>query len=104
MLSAGNWVLMKGIDKFITKNATLWDPEFLPDEVETFRPIDIGVQPVIRVACEPLNPSELPNMLEGLTKAVKGYQACEVKVEESGEHILVGTGELFMDSLLRDIR
>jgi U5 small nuclear ribonucleoprotein component len=27
-----------------------------------------------------------------------------VKVEESGEHIVIGTGELYMDSLFQDLR
>ena len=26
------------------------------------------------------------------------------KVEESGEHVLIGTGELYMDSVLHDLR
>jgi len=56
------------------------------------------------VACEPLNPSDLPKMISGLRKLNKSYALSETKVEESGEHILLGTGELYMDSMLQDLR
>mmetsp|Transcript_3345 Transcript_3345/g.5577 ORF Transcript_3345/g.5577 Transcript_3345/m.5577 type:complete len:541 (-) Transcript_3345:13-1635(-) len=103
-LSAGNWVLIADIDKFISKTATIWEEGSKLELAETFRPIDFGTTPVVRVACEPLNPSDLPKMLEGLKKVSKGYPAAEVKVEESGEHIVIGTGELYMDSLFMDLR
>jgi len=59
---------------------------------------------VIKVACEPLNPSELPKMIAGLRKINKSYPLVQTKVEESGEHILIGTGELYMDSIFQDLR
>ena len=27
-----------------------------------------------------------------------------IKVEESGEHVLIGTGELYLDSIMHDLR
>lgn len=51
-----------------------------------------------------MNPSELPKMLEGLRKISKSYPLARTKVEESGEHIIFGTGELYMDSVLSDLR
>jgi U5 small nuclear ribonucleoprotein component len=51
-----------------------------------------------------LNPSELPKMLEGLRKINKTYPLSRTKVEESGEHIVIGTGELYMDSIFHDLR
>lgn len=57
-----------------------------------------------KVAIEPLIPSELPKMLEGLRKVSKSYPLLVTKVEESGEHILIGTGELYMDCVLHDLR
>jgi len=46
-----------------------------------------------------LNPSELPKLLAGLRKINKSYPLAETKVEESGEHIIIGTGELYLDSI-----
>lgn len=43
-------------------------------------------------------------MLEGLRKISKSYPLVKTKVEESGEHIIIGTGELYMDTLLNDLR
>lgn len=95
---------MSGIDQSISKTATVWDISQSPEEIETFRKVDFGTTPVIKVACEPLNPSDLPKMVEGLRKVVKSYPICETKVEESGEHIIIGTGELYMDSVFLDLR
>ena len=103
-LSAGNWLLMSGIDQNITKTATIFSAEQPLDSIDIFRTIDFGTEAVIKLACEPLNPSELPKMLDGLRTAVKSYPICQTKVEESGEHILIGTGELYMDSVMHDIR
>lgn len=50
----------------------------------------------MKVACEPRLPAELPKMLDGIRKINKSYPLLTTKVEESGEHILIGTGELYM--------
>lgn len=49
-------------------------------------------------------PSELPKMLEGLRKINKTYPLVETRVEESGEHVVLGTGELYLDCVLHDLR
>ena len=59
---------------------------------------------IIKVALEPLNPAELPKMLDGLRKLNKSYPLLETKVQETGEHIIIGTGELYMDNVLHDLR
>ena len=43
-------------------------------------------------------------MLEGLRKINKSYPLATTKVEESGEHIILGTGELYLDCVLHDLR
>ena len=59
---------------------------------------------VIKIAVEPVNPSELPKMLDGLRKVNKSYPILNTKVEESGEHIILGTGELYLDCVMHDVR
>ena len=39
---------------------------------------------------EPVNPSELPKMLDGLRKVNKSYPLLSTRVEESGEHVVLG--------------
>ncbi|TVY26712.1 Pre-mRNA-splicing factor [Lachnellula hyalina] len=102
---AGNWVLLGGVDNSIVKSATLVPP-ILPDEEDAyiFKPITHFTESVFKVAVEPINPSELPKMLDGLRKINKSYPLITTKVEESGEHVILGTGELYMDCVLHDLR
>lgn len=102
---AGNWVLMSGVDNSIVKTATLVPPKLEDDEeAYIFKPIRHFTEPVFKVAVEPINPSELPKMLDGLRKINKSYPLVTTKVEESGEHIVLGAGELYMDCVLHDLR
>ena len=57
----------------------------------------------MKIAAEPLNPSDLPKMVEGLRK-ITVVPSGVTKVEESGEHTIMGTGELFLDSVMKDLR
>ncbi|KAI1806601.1 P-loop containing nucleoside triphosphate hydrolase protein [Daldinia bambusicola] len=102
---AGNWVLLSGVDNSIVKSATIVPPKFEDDEeAYIFRPVTHFTESVLKVAVEPINPSELPKMLDGLRKINKSYPLITTKVEESGEHIILGTGELYMDCVLHDLR
>jgi len=42
--------------------------------------------------------------LDGIRKINKSYPLCSTKVEESGEHVILGTGELYLDSVMYDLR
>eukprot|EP00928_Gymnodinium_smaydae_P051092 TRINITY_DN3461_c0_g2_i1.p1 TRINITY_DN3461_c0_g2~~TRINITY_DN3461_c0_g2_i1.p1 ORF type:complete len:983 (+),score=305.48 TRINITY_DN3461_c0_g2_i1:48-2996(+) len=100
---AGNWVLIGGIEVPIKKTATLTTASN-EEEVEIFKPLRYPTQPVIKVAIEPLQPSELPKMVDGLRKIDKAYPMAKTKVEESGEHVISGTGEVYLDCILHDLR
>lgn len=100
---AGNWVLIEGVDEPIVKTATITESRGL-DEVYIFRPLKFNTASVIKIAVEPVNPSELPKMLDGLRKVNKSYPLITTKVEESGEHIVLGTGELYLDNVMHDLR
>ncbi|KAI0383439.1 P-loop containing nucleoside triphosphate hydrolase protein [Hypomontagnella monticulosa] len=104
-IPAGNWVLLSGVDNSIVKSATIVPPKLEDDEeAYIFRPVTHFTESVLKVAVEPINPSELPKMLDGLRKINKSYPLITTKVEESGEHIILGTGELYMDCVLHDLR
>ncbi|KAF9310911.1 U5 small nuclear ribonucleoprotein component [Podila horticola] len=102
---AGNWVLLSGVDQSITKTATITGMK-APDTEDfyVFKPLRFLTSAVMKIAIEPVNPSELPKMLEGLRNVNKSYPILTTKVEESGEHIIMGPGELYMDSALHDLR
>ncbi|AEO70501.1 uncharacterized protein THITE_2122032 [Thermothielavioides terrestris NRRL 8126] len=102
---AGNWVLLSGVDNSIVKTATIVDKKVDNDEAAyIFKPLSHFTESVLKVAVEPINPSELPKMLDGIRKINKSYPLVATKVEESGEHIVLGTGELYMDCVLHDLR
>ncbi|GCE97052.1 hypothetical protein ZYGM_002717 [Zygosaccharomyces mellis] len=100
--SIGQLVLVKGLSDKFTKSATLYlgPGDYFP----LFKPIDYINEPVSRVVIQPLHPKELPKLLSGLNKVSKYYPGVMVKVEESGEHVILGCGELYLDSLLYDLR
>ncbi|CAF1145985.1 unnamed protein product [Rotaria sordida] len=110
----GNWVLIEGVDQSIVKTSTIVDNSGLIrgrrmnvtniDDVQIFRPLKFNTTSVIKIAVEPVNPSELPKMLDGLRKVNKSYPLLNTKVEESGEHIILGTGELYLDCVMHDLR
>eukprot|EP01071_Lankesteria_metandrocarpae_P007246 Lankesteria_metandrocarpae@DN4626_c0_g1_i1.p1 len=101
---AGNWCLIAGVETGISKTATITDMESTNEEVEIFSPLKFDQTAVIKIAAEPLNPSELPKMLEGLRRIDRAYPLVTTKVEDNGEHVILGTGELYMDCLLHDLR
>ena len=107
-IAAGNFVLLGGIDNSIVKSATVSSgispADESADEVRIFAPLKHITQSVLKIAVEPVQPSELPKMLDGLRKINKTYPLVETRVEESGEHVILGTGELYLDSVMHDMR
>ena len=61
-------------------------PHFLCWQVMKF-----SVSPVVRVAVEAKNPSDLPKLVEGLKRLAKSDPMVQCSIEESGEHIVAGT-------------
>jgi len=122
LATAGNWILLKGVDATIAKTATIVGKNAIStsdgdettgeddDEenpVHIFTPLKFpfaGGESTMKLALEPLNPAELPKMVQGLRSVSKAYPMVKTKVEESGEHVLYGTGELYMDCVLHDLR
>lgn len=101
--TAGNLVLVEGIDATIAKTATVIAEGF-DQEMHIFRPLRFHTVSVVKIATEPLHPSDLPKMVEGLRKINKSYPLAVTKVEESGEHTILGTGEMYLDCLMKDLR
>ncbi len=62
-----------------------------------------SVSPVVRVAVEAKNPSDLPKLVEGLKRLAKSDPMVQCMIEESGEHIVAGAGELHLEICLKDL-
>jgi U5 small nuclear ribonucleoprotein component len=101
-VTAGNLVLIDGVDKSIFKTATIVGK--IDGDAYIFRPLSHFTQSVFKLAIEPTNPSDLPKMTAGLRSVNKSYPLLETRIEESGEHVLLGMGEIFLDCVLHDLR
>jgi ribosome assembly protein 1 len=66
--------------------------------------VNLGTQPIVRVALEPENPADLDKMVRGL-KMLEQSDPCAVyEVLESGEHVLATAGELHLERCLKDLK
>jgi U5 small nuclear ribonucleoprotein component len=80
-VTAGNMVLISGIDQAITKTATITHADNLPNGVDIILPLKFWSQPTIKVAIEPLIPNELPKLIEAIRRVNKSYLLLRTKVE-----------------------
>ncbi|KAJ2724497.1 hypothetical protein GGI07_001928 [Coemansia sp. Benny D115] len=99
--SAGALVLLGGVDLSIAKTATIVSAD--SRDPSSLRPLRLPT-PVVRLALEPAVPSELPQLLQGLRSVCKTYPLAQTRVEESGAHVILGSGELYLDCVLHDLR
>nr|SVE84085.1 EOG090X00RJ [Daphnia pulex] len=102
-VTAGSWVLIEGIDASVVKTSTIVQVH-VDEDLYICRPLKFNTQSIIKIAVEPVNPSDLPKMLDGLRKVNKSYPLLSTRVEESGEHVILGTGELYLDCVMHDLR
>uniref|UniRef100_A0A0D9V543 Tr-type G domain-containing protein n=1 Tax=Leersia perrieri TaxID=77586 RepID=A0A0D9V543_9ORYZ len=98
----GNTVAMVGLDQFITKNATLTDEKAV--DAHPIKAMKFSVSPVVRksVACK--NAAELPKLVEGLKRLSKSDPLVVCTIEESGEHVIAGVGQLHLEICLKDLQ
>merc|ERR1712195_420397 len=96
----GNTVGLVGVDAYLVKQGTISDSE----EACCIRVMKFSVSPVVRVAVEVKNVSDLPKLVEGLRKLSKSDPLVVCSTEESGEHIIAGCGELHVEICLKDLR
>jgi elongation factor 2 len=99
-IPAGNTCGLVGVDQFILKQATLTTSK----EAHNIRMMKFSVSPVVRVAVEPKNASDLPKLVEGLKRLSKSDPMVQIITSESGEHIVAGAGELHLEICLKDLQ
>jgi len=96
---AGNIVGLVGVDQFLVKTGTITTFE----KAHNIKVMKFSVSPVVRVAVECKNPSDLPKLVEGLKRLSKSDPMVQIMIEESGEHIIAGAGELHLEICLKDL-
>jgi elongation factor 2 len=95
----GNTVGLVGVDQYILKQGTIATAE----DAHNIRVMKFSVSPVVRVAVDVKNASDLPKLVEGLKKLSKSDPLVQCITEESGEHIIAGCGELHVEICLKDL-
>jgi len=95
----GNICGLVGVDQFLVKTGTISTFK----EAHNMKVMKFSVSPVVRVAVECKNPSELPKLVEGLKRLAKSDPMVQCIIEESGEHIIAGAGELHLEICLKDL-
>jgi elongation factor 2 len=95
----GNICGLVGVDQFLIKTGTISTFK----DAHNMRVMKFSVSPVVRVAVEPKNPADLPKLVEGLKRLAKSDPMVQCIIEESGEHIVAGAGELHLEICLKDL-
>jgi len=95
----GNICGLVGVDQFLVKTGTISTYE----HAHNMKVMKFSVSPVVRVAVECKNPSDLPKLVEGLKRLAKSDPMVQCIFEESGEHIIAGAGELHLEICLKDL-
>merc|ERR1719230_1822642 len=96
---AGNICGLVGVDQFLVKTGTITTFK----EAHNMKVMKFSVSPVVRVAVEPKNAQDLPKLVEGLKRLAKSDPMVQCMIEESGEHIIAGAGELHLEICLKDM-
>ncbi|KAK6536501.1 Elongation factor-like GTPase 1, variant 2 [Arthrobotrys megalospora] len=99
---AGNVFGIGGLEGKVLKNATLCST--ITGGVNLASVAGMGGAPIVRVALEPKNPSQLQQMIKGLKLLEQADPCMEYLVQSNGEHVILTAGELHLERCLKDLR
>ncbi|KAK6644054.1 hypothetical protein RUM43_000319 [Polyplax serrata] len=97
---AGNIIGIGNLEEHVLKTATLSNSIACP----SFSELKKVVVPILRVAVEPINPGDLPQLIKGLKLLNQADAAVQVLVQETGEHVIVTDGEVHLQRCLDDLK
>ncbi|KAG2033690.1 P-loop containing nucleoside triphosphate hydrolase protein [Suillus americanus] len=112
---AGNTFAIRGLGGKVYRNATLCAPQSIgvpegtdPVQVQDSL-INIGgvtrmVSPIVRVALEPVIPSDMPKLVAGMKLLAQADPCVETFQQQTGEHVILTAGELHLERCLKDLR
>ncbi|SCU96720.1 LAME_0F17194g1_1 [Lachancea meyersii CBS 8951] len=96
----GNIVGIGGLAGKILKNGTIVEPSV---EGANLAGVNLHVTPIVRVALEPTNPTQMNKLARGLRLLNQADPCVQTYVEDTGEHILCAAGELHLERCLKDL-
>lgn len=99
-IPAGNVFGIGGLDRYIQTTATISTlPKVIP-----MNPMSYQSLPIVRVAIEPKNISHLKDLTRGLKLLTQADQNVEIALQDTGEYVLVVSGELHLERCIRDLK
>lgn len=112
---AGNTFAIRGLGGKVYRNATLCAPQSIgvPEGADPVQVqgslINIGgvtrtVSPIVRVALEPVIPSDMPKLVAGMKLLAQADPCVETFQQQTGEHVILTAGELHLERCLKDLR
>jgi len=97
----GNTVGLVGVDQYLLKQGTIATAE----DAHNIRVMKYSVSPVVRVAGDVKNASDLPKMIEGMKKLSQSdNMVLCINNEQTGENIICGSGELHVELCINDLQ
>ncbi|GKE03420.1 elongation factor 2-like protein, partial [Tanacetum coccineum] len=84
------------------KTATLTNEK--ESDAYPIRAMKFSVSPVVRVAVQCRDASDLPQLVKGLKLLAKSDPMVVCTIEDSGEHIVAGVGHFHMENCLMDLQ
>ncbi|KAJ3225253.1 Elongation factor-like GTPase 1 [Clydaea vesicula] len=89
-----------GAENLVLKTATISSTLDCPN----FGSLNVAAAPIVRVALEPADPSQMQKLVEGLKLLNQADPCVEIIIQETGEHVIVTAGELHLERCLKDLR
>ncbi|GFY45983.1 elongation factor-like GTPase 1 [Trichonephila inaurata madagascariensis] len=89
-----------GLQDHVLKSATLSSSIACPSFID----LHTSTVPIMRVALEPSHPREMPALVKGLRLLNQADPCVQVFVQETGEHVLVSSGEVHLQRCVDDLK
>ncbi|UJR28421.1 hypothetical protein I4U23_009661 [Adineta vaga] len=96
---AGNIVAIGQLDSLVLKSATLSTDIFCP----SFTGLHFEVSPIVRVAIETKNPSQMKQLRHGMKLLNQADPLVECTLKDTGEYILSTAGEVHLQRCIDDL-
>ncbi|KAH9492468.1 Elongation factor-like GTPase 1 [Bulinus truncatus] len=99
-VSAGNVLGIGGLESTVLKSGTLSSTVACPAFTDMF----FDASPIVRVAVEPVNACDMGALVLGLKLLNQADPCVEVRIQETGEHVIIAAGEVHLQRCIDDIR
>ncbi|KAJ6219779.1 hypothetical protein RDWZM_005591 [Blomia tropicalis] len=98
-VSAGHICGIGSLESHVIKSATLSSTPYCPSLVDHYS----NSIPILRVAVEPCKPSDMPLLINALRMLNQADACVDVKIQETGEHVIIATGEVHLERCKVDL-